>query len=275
MGALPEGLRAVLALVLIVVFGIKAAIVPLHFWLPDSYPNAPAPVTALFAGLLTKVGIYALLRTQTLVFPQDSPSTLLLVIAAVTMVVGPLGAVAQETTSTGCCRSCWSATSGHGVRARPSPPDGIAGTGLYVVHHITVQATLFLVSGLITRRTGTVSISQMGGLAQQAPHLAVLFAIPRSPWPGCPRPRGSSRSSPLLQAGAGAGLAGELVAARRRAGEPADPLRRGPGLGAGVLGRPKSPSPTTTRTTSSSSGPHAAPAACTSARPRWSWSASR
>jgi multicomponent Na+:H+ antiporter subunit D len=96
MGALPEGLRAVLALVLIVVFGIKAAIVPLHFWLPDSYPNAPAPVTALFAGLLTKVGIYALLRTQTLVFPQDSPSTLLLVIAAVTMVVGALGAVAQD-----------------------------------------------------------------------------------------------------------------------------------------------------------------------------------
>ena len=67
---LPPGLRTVLALMLLVVFGIKAAMVPLHFWLPDSYPNAPAPVAALFAGLLTKVSFYAMLRTQTLVFPR-------------------------------------------------------------------------------------------------------------------------------------------------------------------------------------------------------------
>ena len=73
---LPPGLRTVLGLMLLVVFGIKAAIVPLHFWLPDSYPNAPGPVAALFAGLLTKVSFYALLRTQTLLFPRDGPWTL-------------------------------------------------------------------------------------------------------------------------------------------------------------------------------------------------------
>ncbi len=57
---------------LLLAFGIKAAIFPLSAWLPDSYPTAPAPVTAVFAGLLTKVGVYAIIRTQTLLFPEDS-----------------------------------------------------------------------------------------------------------------------------------------------------------------------------------------------------------
>ena len=59
------GLRSGLGWMLFLVFGIKAAIFPLFFWLPDSYPIAPTPVTALFAGLLTKIGVYAIVRTQT------------------------------------------------------------------------------------------------------------------------------------------------------------------------------------------------------------------
>ncbi|HRA33610.1 MAG TPA: proton-conducting transporter membrane subunit, partial [Acidimicrobiales bacterium] len=70
--ALPDGFRSALAVLLIVVFGIKAAIFPLFFWLPDSYPTAPTPVTAVFAGLLTKVGVYAIIRTQTLLFPEGT-----------------------------------------------------------------------------------------------------------------------------------------------------------------------------------------------------------
>ena len=86
---LPSGVRAALAGLLLVVFGIKAALFPLYFWLPDSYPTAPSAVTAIFAGLLTKVGVYAIIRTQTLLFPPDSrPATLILIIAGATMVVG-------------------------------------------------------------------------------------------------------------------------------------------------------------------------------------------
>jgi uncharacterized membrane protein len=80
---------------LVVAFGIKAAIFPVSFWLPDSYPTAPAPVTAVFAGLLTKVGVYALIRTETQLFASNSIDTLLLIIALATMIVGVLGAVAQ------------------------------------------------------------------------------------------------------------------------------------------------------------------------------------
>lgn len=209
---LPPGLVTVLALLLVVVFGIKAAMVPLHFWLPDSYPNAPAPVTALFAGLLTKVGIYALLRTQTLVFGQDQPSALLLVIAAVTMVVGALGAVAQDDLNRLLSFLLVSHIGFMLFGLAVHTPDGFAGTALYVVHHITVQATLFLVSGLITRRTGTVSIRQMGGLARTAPRLAVLFAIPAATLSGLPPTSGFVAKLALLRAGADAGPAGGIVA---------------------------------------------------------------
>ena len=66
----PTGTAARCTSVLLVAFGIKAAVFPLSTWLPDSYPTAPAPVTAVFAGLLTKVGVYAIIRAQTLLFPE-------------------------------------------------------------------------------------------------------------------------------------------------------------------------------------------------------------
>ena len=78
----------VLQLLLLTTFSIKAAVFPLSFWLPDSYPTAPAPVTAVFAGLLTKVGIYAIIRTQTLLFPDSPLTDLLLWAALLTLVVG-------------------------------------------------------------------------------------------------------------------------------------------------------------------------------------------
>ena len=82
-------------LLLLLAFGLKAAVFPLFFWLPDSYPTAASPVTAVFAGLLTKIGVYALIRTETLLFPGEQ-RTLLLVIAALTMIVGGIGALAHR-----------------------------------------------------------------------------------------------------------------------------------------------------------------------------------
>lgn len=209
---LPEGLRAALGLLLVVVFGIKAAMVPLHFWLPDSYPNAPAPVTALFAGLLTKVGIYALLRTQTLIFPQDGSWTLMLWLAMGTMIVGALGALAQNDLNRLLSFLLVSHIGFMLFGLAVFDVAGIAGTVLYVVHHITVQATLFLVSGLITRRTGTVALDQMGGLAHTAPALAVLFAVPALTLAGIPPTSGFVAKLALLQAGAGAGVSTSIVA---------------------------------------------------------------
>ena len=92
---LPAGTQLLLQSMLLIAFGIKAAVFPLSAWLPDSYPTAPAPVTAVFAGLLTKVGVYAIIRTQTLLFPGEAFTRVLLWAALATMVIGILGAVAQ------------------------------------------------------------------------------------------------------------------------------------------------------------------------------------
>ena len=91
-----SGTRSALFAVLLVAFGIKAAVFPLSTWLPDSYPTAPAPVTAVFAGLLTKVGVYAIIRAHTLLFPSGGLDRVLLVAALLTMIVGILGAIAQS-----------------------------------------------------------------------------------------------------------------------------------------------------------------------------------
>ena len=96
MAEVPEGLRNTIFAVFLVAFGIKAAVFPLSTWLPDSYPTAPAPVTAVFAGLLTKVGVYAIIRFHTLVFPGGGMDGVLLVAGLLTMVVGILGAIAQS-----------------------------------------------------------------------------------------------------------------------------------------------------------------------------------
>ncbi|MDR7301355.1 Na+/H+ antiporter subunit D [Haloactinomyces albus] len=202
---LPDGLQTSLGLLVMIVFGVKSAMVPLHFWLPDSYPNAPAPITAVFAGLLTKVGIYAMIRTQTLVFEHNATWQLMLGIALITMIVGALGALAQDDLNRMLSFLLVSHIGymlfGLGVYDIA----GLTGVILYVVHHITVQATLFLVSGLITRHTGTVALSGMGGLAKAAPLVSVLFAIPALSLAGIPPFSGFIAKLALLQAGITAG----------------------------------------------------------------------
>ncbi|OJY47206.1 Na+/H+ antiporter subunit D [Pseudonocardia sp. 73-21] len=205
MELIPPGLRTILGLMLLVVFGIKAAIVPLHFWLPDSYPNAPGPVAALFAGLLTKVSFYALLRTQTLLFPREGPWTLMLVLAVLTMLVGALGALAQNDLNRLLSFLLVSHIGFMLFGLAVFDAASVSGAALYAAHHITVLATLFLVSGLITRRTGTVALDRMGGLLHEAPVLAVLFAIPALTLAGIPPTAGFVAKLGLLQAGAAAG----------------------------------------------------------------------
>jgi len=202
---LPPGLVTVLGLMLLVVFGIKAAMVPLHFWLPDSYPTAPGPVAALFAGLLTKVGFYAMLRTQTLLFHREEPWTLLLVLSVATMLVGALGALAQNDVNRLLSFLLVSHIGFMLFGLAVFDAAGVSGAALYAAHHITVLATLFLVSGLITRRTGTVALDRMGGLARTAPGLAVLFAIPALTLAGVPPTAGFVAKLALLQAGVAAG----------------------------------------------------------------------
>ncbi len=204
---LPEidpGVRLVIQVLLLLAFCIKAAVFPLSSWLPDSYPTAPAPVTAVFAGLLTKVGVYAIIRTQSLLFPGGRLDDALMVAAVATMLVGILGAVAQDDLKRMLSFTLVSHIGFMVFGIALSSQLGWTAAIFYVVHHITVQTALFLVAGLIERYGGTTSLSRLGGLAKASPVLAVLFFVPAMNLAGIPPMSGFLGKVGLLQAGVGA-----------------------------------------------------------------------
>jgi multicomponent Na+:H+ antiporter subunit D len=203
--ALPDQTQLTLNLILLVAFGVKAAIFPLSLWLPDSYPTAPAPVTAVFAGLLTKVGIYAIARSQTLIFVHSDVNTLLMWCAGLTLVVGIFGAVSQRDIK----RTLSFVLISHigyllfGIALGTS--QGYGATVYYIVHHIIVQTTMFLAVGLVERIGGSSSLARLGGLLKQAPVVAVLYFIPMLNLGGIPPFSGFLGKLGLFTAGASAG----------------------------------------------------------------------
>ncbi|MFT4245929.1 MAG: Na+/H+ antiporter subunit D [Micrococcaceae bacterium] len=172
---LPVPTQYMLQAMLLVAFGIKAAVFPLSFWLPDSYPIAAAPITAVFAGLLTKVGIYSIIRTETLLFPQHNLSNLLIVAASLTMVLGIMGALAQDDLKRILSFTLISHVGYMLLGVSMHNVTGLTGTLYYTMHHIVIQVALFLIAGLISIKTGTTSLSELGGLAKSAPLLSVLY----------------------------------------------------------------------------------------------------
>jgi multicomponent Na+:H+ antiporter subunit D len=199
-------LRAAFALALLVVFAIKAGLFPLFFWLPDSYPTAPGPVTAIFAGLLTKVGVYAIIRTQTLMFgAPEWMGSLLVVIAVLTMVVGVLGAIAQDDMKRILAFHIISQIGYMIFGLGLFTIAGVAGAVFYIVHHIIVKTALFLVAGLVARRAGSSRLSEVGGLVRTAPVIAVLFSIPALSLAGIPPFSGFLAKLALVDAGLQAG----------------------------------------------------------------------
>jgi multicomponent Na+:H+ antiporter subunit D len=208
------GTRSALFAVLLVAFGIKAAVFPLSTWLPDSYPTAPAPVTAVFAGLLTKVGVYAIIRAHSLLFRGGGLDSVLLVAALLTMLVGILGAIAQTDIKRLLSFTLVSHIGYMVFGVALSSRLGMSGAIYYVAHHILVQTTLFLVVGLIERQAGASTLRRLGGLAAASPLLALVFMVPALNLGGIPPFSGFIGKVALLQAGAqdGSVLAWILVA---------------------------------------------------------------
>jgi multicomponent Na+:H+ antiporter subunit D len=212
---LPVGTQLQLHLMLLIAFGIKAAVFPLSFWLPDSYPTASAPVTAVFAGLLTKVGVYSIIRTETVLFPGDRLDDLLMWVALLTMVVGILGALAQIDIKRMLSFTLISHIGYMIFGVAVGTQEALSATVYYVAHHIVIQTSLFLVAGLIERRGGSTNVDRLAGMAKISPLLALLYLVPALNLGGIPPFSGFLGKTGLLQAGVdqGDGLAYALVAA--------------------------------------------------------------
>ncbi|MGJ6979680.1 Na+/H+ antiporter subunit D [Aestuariimicrobium soli] len=199
LGALPASLQLTIQLLLLVVFSIKAAVFPLSTWLPDSYPIAPASVTAVFAGLLTKVGVYAIIRLQFLLFPDSHLTELLLIAAILSLVIGILGALAQGEIKRLLSFTLVSHIGYMLIGIALGTEAGLAGAIFYVAHHILIQTALFIVVGLIERVGGSTSMRTLGGLSA-VPVLAVLYLVPALNLGGIPPFSGFLGKVSLIQA---------------------------------------------------------------------------
>ncbi|HHP7237160.1 proton-conducting transporter transmembrane domain-containing protein [Longibacter sp.] len=204
MGNIQEaGLEATIAALFLVGFGIKAGLFPLYFWLPASYHTPPAPVAAIFAGLLTKVGVYSLIRIFTLLFPEPTgyTKTLLLVVAGATMVIGVLGALTERNVNRLLAFLVISAMGYVVMGLGFFTTLGLAGAVFYIFQDIPVKASLFLIGGVMERETGTTEVGKMGGLYMHRPLLALSFIVPAFSLAGFPPFPGFWGKLTLVQAG--------------------------------------------------------------------------
>lgn len=190
------------ALLFLVGFGIKSAVFPLYFWLPASYHTPPSAVSSIFGGLLTKVGVYALIRVFTLIFELDTLlENVFLVIAILTLFSGAIGAIVQNN-----IRKIFSylvichigyMIAGLGMMTEVA----IAGAIFYLIHDIMVKTNLFMVSGVIYKLKANHNINKLGDLYADHPKLSLLFFIPLFSLVGIPPLSGFWPKLSLIKAG--------------------------------------------------------------------------
>ncbi len=198
-----SGEITVIAVLFIIAFGIKSAVFPLFFWLPASYHTAPATITALFSALLTKVGVYALMRVFTLLFIHDTQytHTILLIIAGLTMVTGVLGAAAQtdfrRLLSFHIISQIGYLLMGLGLFTQES----LAASIYFMVHIMIAKTALFLVAGMIGQLQGSFDLKKLGGLYTQRIGLSLLFLLPALSLAGLPPLSGFFAKLGLIIAG--------------------------------------------------------------------------
>lgn len=199
--ALPPNVQELLWAFLFFILGVKAAIFPLFMWLPDSYPVARSPVTAVFAGLLTKVGVYGIIRMKSVMFPAVSAGKVIVVIAALTMVVGVFGAIAQSDMKRILSFHVVSQVGYMIFGVGLATVAGFAGAIFFMLHQIPVKASLFLVGGVIEEEQRTTSLKKLGGIAHRRPWLSALFVLAALSLAGFPPFSGFAAKLALIRAG--------------------------------------------------------------------------
>ena len=214
--ALPADRAAIVtatSMVLLVVFAMKAAAFPVFYWLPDSYPVVPAGLNGYFAGMLTKVGVYSLIRLFVMVFQQEGRElafAVLLVLSGFTMLLGVIGAMCQWEIRR---ILAWHSISqvgymlmGIAFASTPAIADvAVAAAILHVGHHAIVKSNLFLVGGIVDRIAGTQELKRTGGLLDAAPGVAGIFLLSALSLAGVPPFTGFVSKLALVQAGLAGG----------------------------------------------------------------------
>ncbi len=178
-GHASDDLLVVVALIYFVALAVKAAVFPLFFWLPASYHTPRFAVSALFAGLLTKVAVYAMFRLFTVVFAQGPEVVFQLMpqAAAATMVIGAVCALAQNELRRMLGFVVISGIGAMMLGLALGSRDAMAGGIFYIVHSMIVMVGLYLLAGAVMRFTGSERYAEIGGVYVASPLLAASFLI--------------------------------------------------------------------------------------------------
>lgn len=173
------GILTVIAILFLLVFGIKGALFPLYFWLPGSYAAPPLPVLALFGALLTKVGIYAITRVYTLFFIHNMAVTheLLLILSMITIVAGCIGALAYFDLKHIMIYNIVIAVGVILFGVAQMNENGMTGAMFYLMHDMIIKGALFLLIGIIITITGTSNLRKMGGLMTTHAPLGWIYLV--------------------------------------------------------------------------------------------------
>ena len=214
---LPTGFTA-LAIMFLLVFGLKGAFFPLWFWLPDTYYTTPISIAGLFGGMLTKVGVYAVVRTFPLIFTQatmfdghvtDSRIVILAIIAvsaAFTMFLGVLGAVSQHNIRRILSVHVISQVGYMVFGLAIMTGWALAGCIFYMIQHMVVKCSLYLCCGIMEKHAGSDDLDKLGGLLKKDTLLGVLFFIAAMSLVGLPPLSGFFGKMVIVWEGFGNGL---------------------------------------------------------------------
>jgi multicomponent Na+:H+ antiporter subunit D len=205
-GSATSTAAALAAVVVLLALTTKAAVVPFHGWLPRSYPHAPPSVTVLFSGLLTKVGVYAIIRTYAVLFDGTPRFRWVIMVAALlTMVVGVLGAVG-ETSVRGILSFHMVSQIGYIMLGLGLfTATGLAAAIFFMLQYVLVKAALFGCTAAVEMARGTGQLAKLGGLARQDPLLAATFMLAALSLAGVPPLSGFVAKLSLVTAAAAVG----------------------------------------------------------------------
>ncbi len=178
-GQADPAVMAAIAALLLLAFGTKAAAFPVNTWLPASYHAPPAAVSALLGGLLTKVGVYALLRSMVMLLPasRDVLAPAIALAAIVTLVLAPLGAIAETNLRRAIGFLLIGGIGATLIGIAVPGPASLAGAAVYVLHAMLTVTALYLVAGLVEKATGQIDTRRMGGLYAANSPLSVIFLL--------------------------------------------------------------------------------------------------
>ncbi|MEY8192494.1 Na+/H+ antiporter subunit D [Peribacillus simplex] len=198
------GIVSVIAIGFLIVFGLKGAIFPLFQWLPGSYYAPPIPVMALFGALLTKVGIFSIFRTYTLMFyhDQDFTHTFLAILAILTIIIGVIGAIAYWDVKKIIIYNIIIAVGVILFGISVMNEQALSGSILYIIHDMLIKAALFLLVGIMIKISGSDDLRDMGGLIKQYPAVAWTFFIAAISLAGIPPFSGFAGKLLILQGAA-------------------------------------------------------------------------